>query len=78
MLEDDQHVATAEDKALAEGQPRPLPGEPPAQGEQGKAPSAMLDDLELSRGAIKPSEGPVKIEEPRPGEGPQTKAAKVQ
>jgi len=67
MMEDDQHVATSEDKALAEGKPRPLPAEPPARGEEGKPPSAMIDDLEPSRGAIKPSEGPVKLEEPRPG-----------
>jgi hypothetical protein len=65
MLEDDQHVATAEDRSLAEGQPRPFPDEPSAKGEDGKPASAMLEDLEPPREAVKATEGPVTVDEPR-------------
>jgi hypothetical protein len=65
MLEDEQHEATAEDRAIAEGKARPFPDEPPASGENGRPASLMLDDLEAAR-ASEPA-GPRTLEEPRRG-----------
>lgn len=67
MLEDTEHVLTAEDKAIAESrEPMPIPEEQyPGAGEPN--PSAMLEDLE-AREAVK---APTREEAARPLPAPE-------
>lgn len=64
MLEDSEHVVTAEDKAGQSGKPLPFPREAYPFSKPGEdQPSAMLEDLEVSK-RVEP-EGDHKLAEPR-------------